>query len=248
MKTVAMEENDGKLFPAYEAIQQAVNEAFLEELKPGEEIIFSTKFEEDIIALKTAEGTVLPFQMLSDGYRNVIKIMLDIATRMCILNPYLKERALKETPGIVLIDEVDLSLHPTWQKRIIRILKEQFPKIQFICATHSPFIIQSLEDGELITLDRPLDSEYSGEGLEDIAEEIMGVDLPQYSEKKRIMYEVAAQSFEALKNAASQDEIEKLGRKLSELEAEYSDNPAYLAWIRQKYMTETWKKENETSR
>ena len=248
MKTVAMEENDGKLFPAYEAIQQAVNEPFLEELKPGEEIIFSTKFEEDIIALKTAEGTVLPFQMLSDGYRNVIKIMLDIATRMCILNPYLKERALKETPGIVLIDEVDLSLHPTWQKRIISILKEQFPKIQFICATHSPFIIQSLEDGELITLDRPLDSEYSGEGLEDIAEEIMGVDLPQYSEKKRIMYEVAAQSFEALKNAASQDEIEKLGRKLSELEAEYSDNPAYLAWIRQKYMTETWKKENETSR
>ena len=77
-----MEENDGKLFPAYEAIQQAVNEVFREELKPGEEIIFSTKFEEDIIALKTEEGTVLPFQMLSDGYRNVIKIMLDIATRM----------------------------------------------------------------------------------------------------------------------------------------------------------------------
>lgn len=72
---------------------------------------------------------------------------------------------LKKTPGVVLIDEVDLSLHPTWQKRIIRILKEQFPRIQFICATHSPFIIQSLEDGELVTLDQPLDSEYSGEGL-----------------------------------------------------------------------------------
>lgn len=78
---------------------------------------------------------------------------------------------------------IDLSLHPTWQKRIIGILKELFPKIQFICATHSPFIIQSLEEGELITLDQPLDSEYSGEGLEDIAEDIMGVVLPQYSEK-----------------------------------------------------------------
>ena len=98
----------------------------------------------------------VPFQMLSDGYRNVIKIILDIATRMCILNPYLKGEALKKTSGIVLIDEVDLSLHPTWQKRIMGILKEQFPRIQFICATHSPFIIQSLEEGELITLDHPM--------------------------------------------------------------------------------------------
>ena len=86
----------------------------------------------------------------------VINIILDIATRMCILNPYLKGEALKKTSGIVLIDEVDLSLHPTWQKRIMGILKEQFPRIQFICATHSPFIIQSLEEGELITLDHPM--------------------------------------------------------------------------------------------
>lgn len=166
MKAVSVEENGGKMFPAYDAILNAVNDAFRDELQPGEEIIFSTKYEDDMIALKTTEGTVLPFQMLSDGYRNVIKIILDIATRMCILNPYLKEEALKKTPGVVLIDEVDLSLHPTWQKRIMRILKEQFPKIQFICATHSPFIIQSLEEGELITLDQPLESEYSGEGLE----------------------------------------------------------------------------------
>ena len=69
---------------------------------------------------------------------------------------YLKGEALKKTSGIVLIDEVDLSLHPTWQKRIMGILKEQFPRIQFICATHSPFIIQSLEEGELITLDHPM--------------------------------------------------------------------------------------------
>lgn len=119
-------------------------------MKPGEEIISSTKYEDDIIALKTVDGTILPFQMLSDGYRNVIKIMLDIATRMCILNPYLKGDALKMTPGIVIIDEIDLSLHPTWQKRIIGILKEQFPRIQFICATHSPFIIQSLDEENLL--------------------------------------------------------------------------------------------------
>ena len=249
LKAVAVEENGGKLFPAYEAILEAVNEAFREELQPGEEIIFSTKFEDDMIALKTAEGAVLPFQMLSDGYRNVIKIILDIATRMCILNPYLKEEALKKTPGVVLIDEVDLSLHPTWQKRIMGILKDQFPRIQFICATHSPFIIQSLEEGELITLDQPLDSEYSGEGLEDIAEDIMGVVLPQYSEKKRKIYEAAQEYFAALKNAETRDEIEKLGKRLAELEAEYSENPAYMAWVHQQYTEKAWKVEkNATGR
>lgn len=249
LKAVSLEENGGKLFPAYEAILKAVNDAFCDELKPGEEIISSTKYEDDIIALKTADGTILPFQLLSDGYRNVIKIILDIATRMCILNPYLKGDALKMTPGIVIIDEIDLSLHPTWQKRIIGILKEQFPRIQFICATHSPFIIQSLDEGELITLDQPLDSEYSGEGLEDIAEDVMGVELPQYSERKRKIYEAASKYYTALKEAKTQDDIARLGKELADLEAEYSDNPAYMAWVHQKYTEQAWKvKKNETSR
>lgn len=87
------------------------------------------------------------------------------------------------TPGVVVIDELDLSLHPTWQKRIVRILKTLFPKIQFICAAHSPFIIQSLEQGELIGLDEILDEEYSGQSIEDIAEGIMNVPTPRYSEK-----------------------------------------------------------------
>ena len=249
LKAVAVEENDGKIFPAYEVILWAVNEAFRDELKSGEKIIFSTKYEDDIIALRTSEGTVLPFQMLSDGYRNVIKIILDIAARMCILNPYLKEKALQETPGIVLIDEIDLSLHPTWQKRIIGILKQLFPKIQFICATHSPFIIQSLEECELITLDQPLESEYSGESIEDISEDIMGVVLPQYSEKKRKIYEASKLYFEALTQAKSQEDIDRLGKRLAELEAEYSENPAYMAWVHQQYLEQKWKvKKNETNK
>lgn len=142
---------------------------------------------------------MINFSALSDGYRNVIKIVTDIATKMCILNPYLEEETLKQTPGIVVIDELDLSLHPTWQRRIVGILKELFPKVQFICATHSPFIIQSLEPGELITLDTILDEEYSGKSIEDIAEDIMDVPIVQYSEKKVKMYNAAKEYFEALK-------------------------------------------------
>jgi len=166
LQSVAMEENNGNPFPSYNALLRAVNEALKDEIADDESVIFSTRYGKEIVALKTSDGTVIPFTNLSDGYRNVIKIVLDIATRMCILNPYLKENALTETPGIVIIDELDLSLHPTWQKRIVNILKTLFPKIQFICATHSPFIIQSLENGELFTLDgneKPDGDEYSGE-------------------------------------------------------------------------------------
>jgi predicted ATP-binding protein involved in virulence len=167
---------------------------------------------------------------------------------MCILNPYLEGKALTLTPGVVIIDELDLSLHPTWQKRIIGLLKELFPKVQFICATHSPFIIQSLEAGELITLDQPtekIEIEYSGESIEDIAEDVMGVEMPQYSEKKRKMYEAADKYFTALKNCTSKEELEELRQKMTQLEAEYSDNPAYLALIRQEHMTRAWEVENK---
>lgn len=213
LQAVAFEENDGKNYEAYDAILHAVNLALGEELNTDEKVIFSTRYSKDIVALKQRDGTVIPFTTLSDGYRNVIKIVLDIATRMCILNPYLKGEALEKTPGVVVIDEIDLSLHPTWQKRIIGILKKLFPKVQFICATHSPFIIQSLEEDELIILDsdyenhKPSADDYSGESIEDIAEDLMGVEMPQYSDKKIKMYEAAEQFYTALDAAKTNEEL-----------------------------------------
>ena len=231
---LASEENDGKPLPAYEVIMDAVKYSLKEELEPGQQVLYSSRYGE--IAVKNSDGTVINFSALSDGYRNVIKIVTDIATKMCILNPYLKKDTLRLTPGIVVIDELDLSLHPTWQRRIVRILKELFPKVQFICATHSPFIIQSLEPGELIALDTILDEEYSGQSIEDIAEDIMDVPIVQYSEKKVKMYQAADAYFKALKGASSEEELQALKEKLDVLSAEYSDNPAYNAWMQQKYL------------
>ena len=74
-------------------------------------MLFSSRLGE--IAVKNTDGTVINFSKLSDGYRNVIKIVTDIATKMCILNPYLGKETLQKTTGIVVIDELDLSLHPT---------------------------------------------------------------------------------------------------------------------------------------
>lgn len=234
LSNLAVEENEGKPLDAYKIIMDALKESLAGELKEGEQIIYSSRIGE--IGIRQEDGTVIEFSALSDGYRNVIKIVTDIATRMCILNPYLGADALRLTPGVVIIDELDLSLHPTWQRRIVRILKTIFPQVQFICATHSPFIIQSLEEGELIALDSDIEEPYSGESIEDIAENIMDVSTAKYSEKKEAMYHAAEAYFQALNGVATQERVDELKERLDVLSAEYSDNPAYNAYMKLKYL------------
>ena len=89
-------------------------------------------------------ATALPVSWLSDGVRAVFSMVADIAFRCVKLNPHLGIRACEETCGIILIDEVDIFLHPSWQQRIIGDLQRTFPKIQFIVTTHSPQVISSV--------------------------------------------------------------------------------------------------------
>ncbi len=234
MKEIAVQEKGGEDFPAYTLIMDAIQESMRVELNPGERVEYALRYKG--LALVEADGTWIPFEGLSDGYRDVIKIITDIAVRMCILNPYLKENTFKETPGIVVIDELDLSLHPEWQRRIINTLTELFPKVQFICASHSPFIIQSLKKGQLISMDGEIRDEYAGQSIEDIAEDIMGVENPQYSAEKQEMYELAEDYFLALEQADKEEDLDRMKEKLNVLTARYGDNPAYYAYLNQKYI------------
>ena len=234
LKEVASQEKGGVDYPAYTLIMSAINKSMEGELKAGERIEYSFRYKG--LALVEEDGTWMPFEGLSDGYRDVIKIVADIAVRMCILNPYLKSDTFEKTPGVVIIDELDLSLHPGWQKRIVNTLTTLFPKVQFICASHSPFIIQSLDKGQLISLDGAIEDEYSGQSIEDIAEDIMGVKNPHYSIKKQRMYEAAEEYFNALKQSKSLEDIEILKERLDVLASEYSDNPAYCALLKQEYI------------
>lgn len=81
---------------------------------------------------------------LSDGTRSVITMVADLAYRMSCLNPQLGADTIKETEGIVLIDEVDMHLHPIWQQSILYDLLETFPKVQFIVTTHSPQVLSTV--------------------------------------------------------------------------------------------------------
>lgn len=87
----------------------------------------------------------LPVDNLSDGIRTMIGLVADIAHRAVRLNPHLGENAPPVTPGIVLIDEVDMHLHPEWQQHVIQSLQTAFPKIQFIVTTHSPQVLSTVK-------------------------------------------------------------------------------------------------------
>lgn len=101
---------------------------------------------------KNNEHVRIPVSQLSDGYKCTISLIADIAYRMAILNPQLLDKVLTETEGIVLIDEIDLHLHPTWQKRILKDLMNIFPKVQFIVSTHAPEVINSVKSDSIVIL------------------------------------------------------------------------------------------------
>ena len=76
---------------------------------------------------------------------------MDFAYRLALLNP--GQSDYHQATGVVLIDELDMHLHPKWQWNALSALNEVFPKIQFIIATHSPIVISSSQNGQIISLD-----------------------------------------------------------------------------------------------
>jgi len=90
---------------------------------------------------------------LSHGQRIMVILIGELARRATSLNPALGDDALEETPGVVLIDELDLHLHPKWQRHVIHDLKRTFPLVQFIATTHSPQLIGEARPCEIRKLE-----------------------------------------------------------------------------------------------
>lgn len=233
-----------KEVPGLTAVKEAVMTC-----SPGAcDFYFDISYDEIFIKLEK-EG-LMPFNFLSDGYRNVIAMVADIAHRAARLNPHYGADAAKKTSGVVLIDELDLHLHPKWQRRFVDDLKKAFPEMQFIATSHSPFILQSLQVGEVIDLDRkisadsvslaPLDvampapeEKFSNRAIEDIVEGVMHVAVPQRSERYQEMFDAAKEYYNVLQGASDADEQQKedLKTRLDELTAPFSDNVAYHAFL-----------------
>jgi len=178
----------------------------------------------------------LPFSYLSDGFRNMVAMVADIAVRCASLNPQFKGDAARNTPGVVMIDEIDLHLHPKWQRRVVNDLLNAFPKIQFVATTHSPFVIQSLpvlDSVQLLNLDNPNAEDFVNKSVEDITEEIQGVEVPQRSQRYLEMVRAAETYYRMLKDvpSATDTEKQKLSSQLDALAVPFSDDPAYQAFL-----------------
>jgi predicted ATP-binding protein involved in virulence len=128
----------------------------------------------------------LNLEQLSDGEKSVITLICDIARRLAIANPIEKggdfSAILKKGNGIVLIDEIDLHLHPMWQKEILQALVNTFPSLQFIVTTHSPYIVThlNLDDKQVqvysIAKDKVIPVASKGKDLSTASFEIFGVE------------------------------------------------------------------------
>lgn len=203
------------------------------------DVYYSVRHDELIAAAGSDSASMRTFRTLSDGYRNVLAMVADIARRAATLNPHLGTQAPLLTPGVVLIDELDQHLHPEWQRRITTDLKRTFPAMQFVCTTHSPFIVQSLRAGELLRMgalgDEPIVAPaetFVERGIEDIAETAMHVDGVERSRRFHEQRADAAAYYEALASAGgSLDGNPELEAMLDGLVLKYADDPLLAAQL-----------------
>lgn len=107
--------------------------------------VVSMKFESENIE-------TLAIDQMGGGYRIMLALVADLARRMAQGNPHLEDPLQSE--AIVLIDEVELHLHPAWQQRVLTDLTETFPNTQFIVSTHSPQVLTTVKPENIVQLKR----------------------------------------------------------------------------------------------
>lgn len=132
-------ENAQKDFKKYNPEISSIRECLVNFSKklPGIDVLdfFVSVYEEDGLCLETKDGQNPPFEKLPAGYKRIFYMALDIAYRSYILN------GTTDSEGIVVIDEIDLHLHPALEQVILQCFQETFPNIQFIVSTHSPLVL-----------------------------------------------------------------------------------------------------------
>ena len=212
-------ERSSRLLAAW---NRAVETCFEEDVK----VTYSPSRERLEVRFICRQQTVA-YENLSHGQRNILSMVGDIAFKAIILNPHLGDDAVTAVKGIVLIDEIDLHLHPCWQRIIVPALLQAFPHLQFVATTHSPFIIQSLSEGVLLDLnDMELDDQVHNLPLRDIVEEVQKVETSDrsasYMQKMR-----GAQDYlslvEKLATITDPEERAKLEQDLDSMEAQIQD-------------------------
>ena len=193
-----------------------------------------------VVSQKSEEGRAekLSLNQLSGGYRIVLALAADLARRMAQGNPHLNDPLQSE--AIVLIDEIELHLHPAWQQRILNDLMRTFPKAQFIVSTHSPQVLTTVKpqrivelyrDGDNIVAGAPKGATYGAE-----AGDVLSLEM-DVSERPENEFTKALTQYRSLvsEGRGESEEALKLRRKLEKLSPrDYALNRADLEIKRRK--------------
>lgn len=190
----------------------------------------------DSEGLWVTQGSVtLPLQAMSDGYRTTAALVMDIARQLH--ETYREFKLVQQDgrwcvpyPGVVLIDEVELHLHVSWQRRIGFWLKRHFPNIQFIVTTHSPFVCQAADPKGLIRLPAPGEertAEHVSEELyktvvngtvdEAVLTELFGLEHVHSEESEKLRERVAQLEARAISGEVTAEERAELERLSAQL-------------------------------
>lgn len=193
----------------------AVKSAIVGCVEAATNIYFDAVLGEVVVEM---QGGTQPFSNLSDGQRSMLALVGDIAHKAAKLNPHLGAKVLDETTGVVLIDELDLHLHPRWQRRIIEDLRRTFPKVQFICTTHSPQLIGQAKSDEIILLGQPEKHPGQSYGMDSnwILRHVMGSDDRD---------PVVAGKFDAIFEDIESGQFDSAQAKLNAVRTEVGDHP-----------------------
>ena len=204
---------------------QWMRELVQSDLFPGlKDFCFEKAGENDHVVAKfvTEHDGNVSFEGLGFGYQSSLTWLADFCKRMFELYPKSKNPLREE--AVVLVDELDLHLHPRWQRDIVPALSKEFPNVQFIVTTHSPHVLQSMEDVNLYVLRRDAESgeieaersnvtNFTGWTVEEILSETMelkeGVRSVVYNEKKR--------AFEKALKAKDREQAEQIYAELERL-------------------------------
>lgn len=174
---------EGERLPELEAVRNALAQCY-QGVDPGAKKVrvkYSVKLKDIEVTKETESGDVrsIPLSLMSDGIRITMMLVADIACRMAQLNGHLYDDVLSKTDGVVLIDEVDMHLHPAWQSRILGDLMRIFPLVQFIVTTHSPTVLANISDKHVLVLSgdkaEPSRVKTYGRNISAVLREIMGV-------------------------------------------------------------------------
>ncbi len=168
-------DTDARLFPLVDALELRGAGGVNESRQLMEQRRFVLRYGEDY---KVKVG----IEELSDGYQAMLAIVLEILTQAALESSEVPDPTTLE--AVILIDEIEAHLHPRWQRSVVPLLREIFPQCQFIVTTHSPLVVGSANEGEVVVLDIDDDGAVSADiletrlgmfGAERIYEEVFGV-------------------------------------------------------------------------